>query len=69
MIRIPELKELHDSKFDVETIIRFYDDTVVEIEDDTNHTSTYELVSSDNLKYKFKIIELLQNLFKTNYSV
>lgn len=35
LLRVPELKDLHGSTFEMEQIIRFYDDTVVEPEEDT----------------------------------
>ncbi|ELP88154.1 Rho/RAC guanine nucleotide exchange factor, putative [Entamoeba invadens IP1] len=49
LLRIPELKDLHDAKFEVEQVIRFYDDTIVEVEDDTKFVyNMFSIKESNN---------------------
>ncbi|BFU25215.1 Rho guanine nucleotide exchange factor, putative [Entamoeba histolytica HM-1:IMSS-B] len=48
LLRIPELKDLHDSKFEVEQIIRFYNDTTVEVEEDTKFVHNMFTIKENN---------------------
>ncbi|KAL7721990.1 hypothetical protein QTN25_000769 [Entamoeba marina] len=48
LLRVPELKDLRESKFEVEQIIRFYNDTIVDFEEDTKFIHNMFTIKENN---------------------